>query len=312
MPNTLSKNILVVYYSQSGQLTQILENLTKPLQEQYNITWWRVKPQEDFPFPWKPYNFYDAFPESVNEVPCALCPPEVDLTINYDLVIVGYQPWYLSPSIPINSMLLSTWAKPLFKGKKVITVIGSRNMWIGAQESVKQKITALGGHLCGNIVLRDRTENFTGIVTIAHWLFSGKKDRKWGILPKPGVSDKDIKEAAIFGRKIEDACEKGDFSTLQTQLNSLGATPLTIGLMSLEERGKKIFRFWARFIAKKGGPQNPKRRHRVNFFRVYLPTGITIFGPIILLLSTIFNLLTLHRVKKRKAYYKSIQIKNRT
>ena len=35
-------------------------------------------------------------------------------------------------------------------------------------------------------------------------MLTGKKDRKWGIFPKPGVSDEDIKDASVFGETVKE------------------------------------------------------------------------------------------------------------
>lgn len=305
------KRILVVYYTQSGQLKEILDDFVAPFdQENYHVTWHQIEPVKPYEFPWEPYAFYDAFPESVNEVPCALKEPSIGEDEQFDLVLLGHQPWFLSPAIPVHSFLQTQYANNWLNGAKVVTVIGARNMWIGAQESIKRSIDKLGGQLIANVVFRDRTENFTGIVTIARWLFTGKKRRLWGILPKPGVSDKDIANAHVFGKIIKTNLGEEQLLALQSQIIEAGGTHLSPGLMSLEERAKKIFKFWATFIAKKGGPRDKARKHRITFFRIYLPTGITLFGPIILLLSSLFNVMTIWRVKKRMAYYKSIRLKN--
>ena len=50
------KNVLVIHYSQSGQLTEILDNLTLPFSsdEEINITHYSIEMEKEFPFPW-PY-----------------------------------------------------------------------------------------------------------------------------------------------------------------------------------------------------------------------------------------------------------------
>ncbi|MFO7939983.1 MAG: hypothetical protein R6U66_09545 [Bacteroidales bacterium] len=305
------KSILVVYYTQSGQLKQILDSFLAPLNNSdYTITWHQINPRKPYAFPWKPYDFYDSFPESVNEVPCALHEPKIAMEQTFDLVVLAHQPWFLSPSIPVHSFLQTDYAKQWLNQTPVVTVIGARNMWIGAQESIKRSLSHAKGKLIGNVVFRDRTENFTGIVTIARWLFTGKKRRVWGILPKPGVSDKDIGNAYVFGKILKEHLENNHTESLQDKIIEAGGTHLSSGLMSLEERAKRIFQFWAAFIAKKGGPGDASRRHRITFFRIYLPTGITLFGPIILLLSTVYNAITIRNVNKRMSYYKSIRFKN--
>ncbi|MBL3656262.1 hypothetical protein [Fulvivirga sediminis] len=55
------KNILVISYSQSGQLDSILDNFLLPFKG-VNIERVKVKPQDDFPFPWTSPAFFDAMP----------------------------------------------------------------------------------------------------------------------------------------------------------------------------------------------------------------------------------------------------------
>ncbi len=137
------KKILVITYSQSGQLDDIVGNLLKPLYEKFTIHYEKLKPIPDYPFPWPGITFWDTMPESVKMIPAEMEPLKVDITEIFDLVIVGYPIWFLSPPIPITTFLKSETAKKLLNGKPVITVIGSRNMWASAQENVKQLVQTL-------------------------------------------------------------------------------------------------------------------------------------------------------------------------
>ena len=61
------KMVLIVYYSQSGQLTEIVNSLAGPLHKSRNveIVWEELQPVNPYPFPWPFFRFLDAFPESV-------------------------------------------------------------------------------------------------------------------------------------------------------------------------------------------------------------------------------------------------------
>ena len=124
-------NILVIYYSQSGQLKEILDAMLKPLDSDQEITihFMALAPKPAYPFPWTTYTFCDAFPESFQEIPCELEPLGIDPDIHFDLVILAYTIWYLSPSIPISSFLQSPSAKKVMDNRPVVTVIGCRNMF---------------------------------------------------------------------------------------------------------------------------------------------------------------------------------------
>ena len=261
------KRILIVYYTQSGQLKDIANHFISPFgdSDNYSIEWLQLKPEPDYPFPWTGYTFFDAFPESVLKEPCKLKPIPGEIAGNtYDLVVLAYQVWYMSPSIPITAFLQSNNGKQILKDTPVITLIGSRNMWLQAQEYVKESISDAGGHLVGNISLRDRAENLTGIITISWWMFTGKKSKMWGIFPKPGISDEDIQASSIFGRITKKAMDQDRWNDLQSLLLEKGAVKVNPYLISLEARGIKIFRIWAKFIAKKGGPGSKLRKFRVS------------------------------------------------
>ena len=120
------KRVLVVYYTQSGQLKEIIDSVLSPLTE-VTIDFLPIDTAEPFPFPWTDEAFFGAFPESYLQIPQLLKPFELVHT-DYDLVILGYQVWYLSPSIPFNSFLQSEAGKQLLQGKPVITISGTRNM----------------------------------------------------------------------------------------------------------------------------------------------------------------------------------------
>src|SRR3990172_1271128 len=140
-------NVLVVYYSQSGQLKKIAENFIAPfLQKNIEIEWLSVKPKNEFPFPWPSKDFFNVMPESVIGIPAELLPVEFKHS-TYDLIVFAYQPWYLAPSIPVASILHHPEFKKRLQNTPVITLIGSRNMWINAQERVKKLLKEAGANL---------------------------------------------------------------------------------------------------------------------------------------------------------------------
>ena len=236
------KEILVIYYSQTGQLLDILNNITSNMkEEEVRITLHEITPKKDFDFPWTQERFYDVFPESFLQIPVELLAPDSIVTAKkYDLVILGYQVWYLSPSIPINSFLKSEQAKALLKDTPVITVVACRNMWIKAQEKVKLLLHDLNANLVGHIALVDRHVNNISVITIMHWAFGGKKTKMWGIFPKPGVSDMDIAEASRFSIPIKESLRSGDFFKLQEKLLQIDAVEINPYLISTDIRGNMV------------------------------------------------------------------------
>ena len=140
-------------------------------------------------------------PDCVLGVPTELQPFQLKETA-YDLIILGYQAWFLSPSIPSNSILNHPSVKAVLKNTPVVTITGARNMWISAMERIRKILKETEARHVGNIVLVDKHPNFVSFVTILYWMFTGKRDRYLNIFPKPGVSDADIDNCKAFGACI--------------------------------------------------------------------------------------------------------------
>ncbi len=303
------KKILVITYSQSGQLDEIVENITKPLSGKVDIVREKLSPLPDFPFPWKDISFWDAMPESVELIPSQIKPLHIDPNDNYDLIILGYPIWFLSPPIPLTTFLKSAEAKKILNGKPVITVIGSRNMWVSAQEDIKKMILENGGLLKGNISLRDKHHNLPSVVTVIYWMISGKKDRYLGIFPKPGISDKDIAEAERFGQPILRAVQTDDFENLHEELLQLKSVELIPSIVSIEKKGKRLFKIWSRFVLKKGGPGSDRRVKRLKLFKWYLLFVIFAVSPIATIIFYITYPLFFMKINRNIKYYKGINLR---
>src|SRR4051794_21672222 len=97
--------ILVVYYTQTGQLKRIIDHVLAPLEGKADITFEQLVPVTPFPFPWGKQQFYDTMPETVQSPPRGIDPLKVDVNAQFDLVILAYQPWFLSPSQPTAAFL---------------------------------------------------------------------------------------------------------------------------------------------------------------------------------------------------------------
>jgi hypothetical protein len=301
------KKILVIHYSQSGQLTRILESLVAPMQDTCELEFAAIEPEQPYPFPWNKPEFFDAMPDTVK----GKTKPNKPLSTKYDrydLIILGYQVWFLNPSIPFNSFLHSDDAKKLLANTPVVTVLGVRNMWVMAQEKVKRKLHELGSNLVGNIAFIDRAPNMISVITIQHWLFSGVKSKKWGILPWPGVAEKEIQEAGKFGKTIESHLVLNTCNNLQDELVKQNAVTLVDTLVFVEKRGSVMFRLWAGLIDRKSTTPE-RRKFWLKVYNIYLLFAIFIIAPIVLLIYTLSKLVLFKRVKEEMNYYKGVKLK---
>ncbi len=305
------KKVLVVHYSQSGQLTEIVNNICQPLEDaDVCVDYYKIEMEDEFPFPWTKPQFFDVFPESFLQKPKPIKPfPEKILTTNYDLIILGHQVWYLSPSIPINSFLKHPQAKNILSNTPVVTVIGCRNMWIMAQEKVKKLLKENNAKLVGNIALVDRHINHISVITIVRWMFTGVKKKFLGIFPKPGVSQKDIDESVKFGRVILDSLALNDFEGLQVNLLKNNAVRIKPFLVLADKRANVLFGKWANLISKKGNSGSKERAVWLKIFNYYLLFAIWVIAPIVFILFLLTYLPFLSKINKEKKYYSSIELK---
>lgn len=299
----MKPSILVVYYSQTGQLRNILDNILEPVSKQCEIEFVEIKPVKHFPFPWTAGEFFDCMPESVQQITEEI-EPIVFTQKKYDLIILGYQPWFLSPSIPFNSFLQSVQAHFL-KDQQVLTIIGSRNMWLNAQEKVKEQLLQLNARLVGNIVFFDRNPNLTSVLSIIRWTFTGQKEAS-RFLPEAGVQQHDIKSSARFGPLILQAIQQNSLSELHQSLLAENAIELQPALVILEKRGITNFRKFSKFILEKGNRGDVARQPRVKLFQRLLFVGVFILSPISSFTAQLILLMKKKSLQNEVQYFKNI------
>ena len=291
--------ILAINYSQSGQLNDIINNLLTPI-ENCSIDRISIRPKKSFSFPWPTDNFYDIMPETVLEEAIEI----EEITFKeekYDLIILGYQPWFLSPSMPTAALLQNDEFKERMVGTKVITVIGARNMWINSQISIVEQVNSSGGEMVGNIALIDRAPNHLSAISIVHWMTTGKKTRKWGIFPLPGISDDDISNMTKVGSILKEAILSQDFTHFQEKIVANNITRINTNILFIEGKAKKIFNIWAKIIKKKE-KAGKNRSFWISFFRYYLNFALFFVAPILLLFDTILiRPFTYKTIQKKKA-----------
>jgi hypothetical protein len=293
--------ILVISFSQSGQLSQIMTSFLAPLREntEIGIVETVLEPLPPFPFPWSAYQFLDVFPESDQLISRPLGGLKADLRQDFDLVIIAYQVWYLSPSIPISSFLRSPTAKTLLKNRRVLTVVACRNMWYRAHELVKKYLHEVDAQLIGHVVLTDKALNLVSVVTVVYWMLSGRKDRLLGLFPKPGISEEDIRRCSVFGSLIASTLSHPFALDIQNCLNQAGACRVVPHLLLLENAASRAFQVWSSLILRTGGRSPLRRRALVVAFGLYLACGIAILSPLLLVIFYVTYPLRRRAVQRR-------------
>ena len=301
-----TSNVLVVHYSSpSGQLTEVIRNLTAPLAEAGDVELHQLVlcPQQPYPFPWPFLRFFDTFPETIYLDPPALEPLGPDAALRYDLVILGYQVWFLSPSGPTAAFLKSPAAKSLLKDTPVVTVVACRDMWLMAQERVKEFLAAYGARLVGNVVLVDEGGSAGSLLATPLWMLTGNRGpRLGGLIPRAGVKPEQIKDSRRFGERIVTAL-RGGKPLDESLLRDLGAVKVNTKLIATEKAARRSFLAWGALLRLLGKQGSWARQPVVAFYVLFLITLLIVVLPVSALLKTLLAPLLRARIAAQQAYF---------
>jgi len=275
------KKVLVLHYSQTGQLERIARSVAAPMvaSAEVEVHFQEIRPAKPYPFPWPVRTFFDQFPECVWLIPPEIELPGFDEGVEYDLIILGHQTWYLSPSLPTTGFLKSRYAK-VIAGKPVITLNGCRNMWYRGQKALLEMIAAAGGRFAGNIVLEDQGTRAETFITMTVWLLTGRKQVWPGVLSPAGVLEAKIEGASVFGEQILAGLQDGRIERGEAVLDGAVSAPVSRSHILPEEVGWRGFRFGGRLLRLAGGPGAWGRVPLLGIFALCLGLGIVIVLPL--------------------------------
>lgn len=294
------KKILLITYSQTGQTNQIAESLLSGFDTSCKIDSIQIQPQQDYTFPWNGYDFFNAMPETVLEIPLDLKPLNTELESKYDLILLGWQPWFLSVNRPILSFMYSDLGKELFKDTPVVTFLGCRNMWVSANEKMKKHLFLLGSRHVGQLALVNQSSNLISLITILGWMLKGIKKNLFGFLPDAGIDQSYFNRLPTCGKIIHKHLEENSWNTLQENLLQQKVMQVKPGLILMEKTGAGNFVKFAHWIRAAETPE--KRKKRVTFFSNFLPTAIVFLTPITSLLRPIQILLKKKQLQAEAEY----------
>jgi hypothetical protein len=302
-----TKKILVVEYSQSGQLHELVKTLTAPLQanEQFELQSLVLKPTPAFPFPWPFLQFFNTFPETVYGDTPALEPLALDLPeTGFDLVILAYQVWFLSPALPMQAFLKTDIAKQVLHDTPVMTLIACRNMWLMAQEQMKQTLNQLGAHLIDNVVLTDPAHSAFTFISTPLWVLTGKRGPFLnGLIPAAGISASDMAASRRFGEAIARELPTRQAGDLRPMCAGLAAVHINERLIASEKMARRSFMIWGRLLRAAGKAESPLRQGLLMFYILFLLTLILTLVPLSAVIKRLLAPLTRHHIEAQKRYY---------
>ncbi|MDR1854184.1 MAG: dialkylresorcinol condensing enzyme [Azoarcus sp.] len=280
------KNVLVVFYSQSGQLAGIVDVMTEPLRAAgINVHYEVLRPEPAFSFPWRLSGFLDAFPESVWLDPRPIKPLEApEVKGGYDLVILAWTVWFLSPSQPVAAFLLGDDGRRVLADKPVVSVVACRNMWLSAFDTVKDLVQRAGGRLVDHVALTDDGSALATFVTTPRWMLTGRRDRFLG-LPPAGVDAVQVAGVARFGVALAHALGRDEEKTGRPMLQGLRAVKVPRHLLLSERAGRRAFQVWSGLLRFFGRAGQWRRFPMLLLFLLYLVVMIMTVVPLSLALQ---------------------------
>ncbi|MBK1735665.1 dialkylrecorsinol condensing enzyme [Halorhodospira abdelmalekii] len=302
-PTAQTFKVLVVGYSQTGQLDRILDAVQGPLQADPAITIERLqlRPQTPYPFPWPFFRFLEILPETVQLKPPPLAPLALEPTERYDLVVLGYTVWFLSPSPPTVAFLHTAEAQRLLRDTPVVTVVGCRNMWTQAQQTLQERLRELGAKLCDHVAFVDQGASLATLITTPRWLLTGRRDAFLG-LPPAGIAEAEIaRRGPRFGCALRAALHDGTLDGNRSVLHGLEAVTVDEGLIVSERIGLRSFRLWSRLLRAAGPQGSLGRRSVVLIYVVFLLLMIVTVVPLSLLLRRLLRPLLRERLEALRA-----------
>jgi hypothetical protein len=299
-PENTLKNVLVINFSQTGQLSEVSAQIVAPLRAAgHTVHVETLVPETPFPWPWPVVDFVDAFAECVQLDAPPLKPLSITADRQFDLVILTYQVWYLAPALPMTAFLKSPAGQRLIRDKPVVTVVACRNMWLSAQETMKRLINEAGGQLRDHLAFTDQGPALATFITTPRWVLTGKRNRFFG-LPPAGVAAEEIRGASRFGRALADALEHDREKLPAPMLAGLKAATVEPRLAISERAALRAFKVWSKLIRLFGRRGQWRRRPILLVFAIYLITMVITVVPLSLLIQWLLSPLLKPRLERLK------------
>ena len=215
LPDSPAKNhqVLLIYYSFSGQTGVLINRLASGLKEQgIEVFFEKLKPVKHLRFPvgsmartifMMLYTFFRKR-VPIREL-SAKCSRE------YDLVILAGPTWSYNPSGPVLSFL-DRDGKDVLAGREVLPLISCRGYWKTHWMGLQKKLTRCGAHFSNMIAFSH--PNPEPWRTLGVFLkIAGKSPERTGFISKHynrfGHSSEQMEEAYRFGTQIAMSLQEG-------------------------------------------------------------------------------------------------------
>lgn len=131
-------------------------------------------------------------------------PLRAPLETPYTLILLGYQPWYMTPSVPMHSFLKSPDAQVL-RGRPVIGLLSCRALYARASRRFERWVSEAGGSVLEQRVWTDQDKRPTNFASLGHMLKHGVDPQSGPLkqLLKPfGIGETGLARAQSYGESL--------------------------------------------------------------------------------------------------------------
>lgn len=286
LPSSERGRVLVLYFSQTGDSAEVARLFAEPLaQRGFFVHVECLKPRQDYPFPWRsPIRFFDVLPECLLGPPPDMQPVSFEITEKFDLIILVYQVWFLSPSLPVQGFLASPAASVL-KDRPVVTVSVSRNMWQSASERMKRLLRQAGAHHIDNVVVTHQGPPWATFITTPRALLFGKTEPFWGVFPAAGLGVREFDRVNAIATTLAERWDRRRGRVAASCLQNIGAIQINDRYLIPEAIGWYLFMGWAYILKGLGFAGRWLRILGLCGFMVFLVCIVGVGIPLITLLT---------------------------
>lgn len=278
--------VLVLYYSQSGDVAAAAEAFSRPLRDAgATVVTEEIRATVAYPFPWRTFGrLFDVFPECILGLAPKIESPSFAADDRFDLVILAYQVWFLSPSLPVQGFFRDASAGVL-KNTKVITLCVNRNMWHNASETVKKLLGRQEAIHLDNVVVSYAGPPWATFVSAIRCLLFGKRDGLGRLIPPAGVGPAELERLGRLGGVVAESLDRLDDPAVGPLLRGRGAVRVIRRYIGPEMVAWRVYRHWARLAVWAGRLGRPARSVVIHLFMLWVVAAVVVGLPFAMLLA---------------------------
>jgi hypothetical protein len=269
------QRVLVAFYSNSGDVERVVHAVTDPLRARADIeiVWRPIVPRRPLAFPAPAYHLIDISADLAGgrQVELQDTPP---LAGPFDLVILGWQVWWLRPSIPVTTFVEQNAS--VLVSAPVICVGAARQMWSCAWARLERRLNALGVRVAGSMMVCCEGGAAT-LLTTPLKLMTGR--RSWGrLLPAAVLREDQLAAAAACGAHLAVSSRWADLD----EVALLGPSPpraVTAAYLGPERLASAYMDGWAPVMSRFAGPNSWLRQPLVIAWATFIVLGAAVVIP---------------------------------